>query len=55
MIRADASKGTNWASYIAKAAAMTNGSKRSAVSFNGTHYVIVSGNWLAGLWRYVEN
>ena len=55
MLRADASNGTNWASYITKPAAMTNGSKRSAVSFNGTHYVVVSGNWLAGLWRYVEN
>lgn len=34
--------------------AMTNGSKRAAVTFDGSHYVIVSGNWLGGLWRYVE-
>ncbi len=34
--------------------AMTNGSKGSAVTFDGTHYVIVSGNWNAGIWRYIE-
>ncbi len=34
---------------------MTNGAKRTAVAFDGSHYVIVSGNWNAGLWRYVEN
>lgn len=35
--------------------AMTNGAKRAAVTFDGLHYVIVSGNWLGGIWRYVED
>jgi hypothetical protein len=35
--------------------AMTNGTKRAAVTFDGSHYVIVSGNWLGGIWRYVES
>jgi hypothetical protein len=34
---------------------MTNGAKRAAVMFDGSHYVIVSGNWLGGIWRYVES
>jgi hypothetical protein len=34
---------------------MIKGTKRAAVSFDGKHYVIVSGNWCAaGIWRYVE-
>jgi hypothetical protein len=24
------------------------------VMFDGSHYIIVSGNWSAGIWRYVE-
>jgi hypothetical protein len=31
-----------------------DGPKRAAVTFDGTHYIIVAGNWLGGLWRYVE-
>ncbi len=34
--------------------AMTNGAKRAAVTYDGSHYIIVSGNWLGGIWRYVE-
>ena len=34
---------------------MTNGAKHAAVTFDGSHYVIVSGNWLGGIWRYVES
>jgi photosystem II stability/assembly factor-like uncharacterized protein len=34
--------------------AMNNGAKRAAVTFDGEHYIIVSGNWNAGIWRYVE-
>lgn len=34
--------------------AMTNGAKRAAVTRDGTTYILVSGNWLAGIWRYVE-
>jgi hypothetical protein len=33
---------------------MTNGPKRAAVTFDGTHNIIVGGNWNAGIWRYVE-
>jgi hypothetical protein len=31
-----------------------DGPKRAAVTYDGSHYIIVGGNWLAGLWRYVE-
>jgi hypothetical protein len=33
---------------------MTNGPKRVAVTFDGSRPILVSGNWLAGIWRYVE-
>jgi len=33
---------------------MENGPKRMAVTFDGHNYIIVSGNWCGGLWRYVE-
>jgi hypothetical protein len=35
-------------------AGMTAGAAQAAVVFNGSRYVIVTANWLAGLWRYVE-
>lgn len=35
-------------------AAFTNGPKSAAVTFDGNHYIIVGGCWLAGIWRYVE-
>ena len=35
--------------------AMANGTKRAAVTFDGSHYIIVSGNWLGGIWRYAED
>jgi hypothetical protein len=31
-----------------------NGPKHAAVTYDGTHYVVVTGNWLSGLHRYVE-
>jgi hypothetical protein len=52
-MRAPRAPGTAFAAMAAPAA-MTNGPKRAAVTFDGAHYVIVSGNWAAGLWRYVE-
>jgi hypothetical protein len=55
LVRSPVASGTTWSSYTTKPANMTNGAKRAAVAFDGTHYVIVSGNWNAGLWRYVEN
>jgi hypothetical protein len=33
---------------------MSTGPKRAAVTYDGTHYIVVSGNWNAGIWRYVE-
>lgn len=48
------SGGNSW-SPMAAVPAMTNGAKRAAVTFDGSHYVIVSGNWLGGIWRYVES
>jgi len=34
--------------------AVADGPKRAAVSFDGSNYIIITGNWLAGVWRYVE-
>jgi hypothetical protein len=34
---------------------MSNGAKRAAVTREGSDYVIVSGNWLVGIGRYVED
>ncbi len=33
---------------------MSNGAKRAAVVFDGTHYVVVMGCFDAGIWRFVE-
>ena len=33
---------------------MVDGAKRMAVTFDGTHWVLVAGAWHAGIWRYVE-
>jgi hypothetical protein len=33
---------------------MVDGAKRMAVTFDGTHWVVVAGAWHAGIWRYVE-
>jgi hypothetical protein len=45
--------GTSW-SGLATPAGMSNGPKRMASAFDGTHWVIISGNWNAGIWRYIE-
>jgi photosystem II stability/assembly factor-like uncharacterized protein len=37
-----------------KPAGMENGAKCLAVTYDGKNYILVSGNWCAGLWRYVE-
>jgi hypothetical protein len=47
--------GMTWSKYTTAPAGMTSGGKRGAVAFDGKHYVIVTGNWNAGIWRYVEN
>jgi hypothetical protein len=46
-----AQPGDTWSTW---ALTMTNGPKRAAVTSDGTHNIIVGGNWNAGLWRYVE-
>ncbi len=45
--------GTGWFP-MPQVPAMRNGAKRVAVSFDGANYIVVSGNWLGGIWRYVE-
>ena len=35
-------------------ASMSMGPTAAAVVFDGQRYVIVTANWLSGLWRYVE-
>jgi hypothetical protein len=35
-------------------AAMTQGPGSTAVTYDGSHYIIVTGNYNAGLWRYIE-
>jgi hypothetical protein len=49
--RAPLPGGTTWATW---AVPVGNGPKRAAVSYDGAHYVVVGGNWLSGLYRYVE-
>jgi hypothetical protein len=44
---------TGWTSF-ATPAAMSMGPAQAAVVFDGSRYVIVTANWMSGLWRYVE-
>ncbi|MEO6238613.1 MAG: glycoside hydrolase family 44 protein [Vicinamibacterales bacterium] len=44
---------TGW-SAAATPSGMTAGAAQAAVVFDGTRYVVVTANWLAGIWRYVE-
>jgi len=53
LARAPRSNVKDWTEVPAPAG-MTNGPKRVAVTYDGSHYILVSGNWLAGIWRYVE-
>ncbi|MEO6598625.1 MAG: hypothetical protein ABIQ16_02045 [Polyangiaceae bacterium] len=46
-----AQPGDTWTTWNLK---MSNGPKHAAVTFDGSHYIIVGGNWNAGIWRYVE-
>ncbi|HEV8245990.1 MAG TPA: hypothetical protein VGP93_09490 [Polyangiaceae bacterium] len=34
--------------------AIKSGWKGGAVTYDGTHYILVTGNWSSGIWRYVE-
>jgi hypothetical protein len=50
------SNGADWAA-ITVPAAMTNGAKRAATALDAKSgkWVIVTGNWNAGIWRLIEN
>ena len=55
--RASTANDTVWSgTYTTTPGGMTNGAMGAAVTFNAAtgKYVIVTGNWLGGLWRYVE-
>lgn len=43
--------GTAWETWPLD---MDNGPKGAGVTYDGANYIIVSGNWNAGIWRYVE-
>jgi photosystem II stability/assembly factor-like uncharacterized protein len=45
--------GTSWTLDSAPAS-MVNGANRFVVTYDGSHYIIVTANYLAGIWRYVE-
>jgi hypothetical protein len=53
---ADRSNGSNWVLWEGdgRPEGMINGWASPTVGFDGQHYVVLGGNWLAGLWRYVE-
>jgi hypothetical protein len=54
-VSATRSAATDWTSMTAPAE-MTNGAKRADVTFDSVsnRWVIVAGNWNAGIWRYIE-
>jgi hypothetical protein len=33
---------------------MSNGAHSAVVTCDGSHHILLTGNWLAGIWRYVE-
>jgi hypothetical protein len=49
--RAALPEGSAWTVWPVK---IGNGPKHAAVTYDGAHYIVVGGNWLSGLWRYVE-
>jgi hypothetical protein len=53
MKRAPRAAGTPWTA-LTTPAAMTNGPSKAAVTFDGSHWVIVGGCWNGGLYRYAE-
>jgi len=56
-LRRSPSTGASWsANYAVTPSGMVNGAMGAAVTFDASigRYVIVTGNWQAGLWRYVE-
>ncbi len=53
-IQRSPSGGNQWTAMTV-VPSMGNGTKHAAVTFDGAHYVVVSGNWLGGIWRHVED
>lgn len=53
--RSPASDGINWVDWTpVSPPGMNNGAKRMAVTYDGSHYILVGGHGRSGLWRYVE-
>jgi len=48
-----ASGGVTWTNDT-PTVGMIQGAKRMGVTFDGSRHVIVSGNWNAGIWRFIE-
>ena len=46
--------GTSGWTRLSQPSGMSIGPASVAVTFNGTNYIFISGNWRSGLWRYVE-
>jgi hypothetical protein len=53
LVSAPRTADANWKATTAPTG-MVDGAKRIAVTNDGTHNIIVAGNWHAGIWRYVE-
>ena len=53
LYRATRASGMDWQS-MDNPAGMIEGAKRAGVTHDGTHQIVLSGNWKAGIWRYVE-
>jgi hypothetical protein len=46
--------GTSGWTRMTQPSAMAMGPAAVAVTFDGTRYIVITGNWRSGLWRYVE-
>jgi hypothetical protein len=53
LVTAPRATDTAWKAMTAPAG-VVDGAKRIATTFDGTHNIVVAGNWHAGIWRYVE-
>jgi hypothetical protein len=53
LISAPIDDDTNW-TKMERPAEMFDGAKRIAVTHDEMHEIIVSGNWHAGIWRYIQ-
>jgi hypothetical protein len=53
IVSAARNPGTAW-TQMTVPAGLKHGAKRMAVTFDGTHPIVVAGSWMSGLWRYVE-